>query len=133
MLAADKSIDEEAMLRLSLQLIGLLESDYMDEITRAGTDIVALEPTRTLSILSQRIGESVDTWNKAWKVLEDADRKGDGLAAAQLSVLIAGLRELPADAALPASQGVEEPMDKVRILHLPSPLNRVHAEGICWR
>jgi hypothetical protein len=126
MRAADNNMDEDQMLRATFQLVGLLEFDYMEKITRSGSDIVALEPTRTLSVLSQRIGESVETWNKAWKVLEDVDSKGGNLAAAQLNVLIAALRELPTDAALPASLGFKKHMDKVR-MHLPSPVNRIHA------
>jgi hypothetical protein len=83
--------------RRALETVGRLASDYAESANAQGV-VIALEPTRVLGILAERIGRSKDDWQSAWSVLEEIDKQQASLVSpAQLNVLIAALAYLPAD------------------------------------
>lgn len=67
-------------------------------------------------MLSDYIGNSVECWNLAWRLLEQQDegRAGAELTVPHLNIMIAALRNLPADADLPAKSALQDDVEQVR-------------------
>ena len=102
-----------------MRIVGQLESDYEPAATHRGADLALLEPTCTLETLSARVGRSVESYTRTWQILEAEDRAGgEGLRQSQLNVLIAALRDLPADGAYPAGAQSGEQGKQVRVASL---------------
>lgn len=106
MYAVDRRWESARTLRAALLAVGELESDYKAHAAKLPTDWTALEPTRTLAVLTARIGESAESWNAAWAELERMDGQVQ-LMPAQIYVMLAALRDLPADAELAGQRAPE--------------------------